>query len=160
MSYRSSTGTFALAVALMMTLGGARAAEEMKYPDWKGQWITINYRLQGQVINAFDTLLDVVTRAATGERVWETQAVTGEKARWATAFIVRHGDRFFINNDHGELIIAKLTPQGYREISRAHLLEPTNTDPGRPVVWSHPAFANQCVYARNDKEIVCVSLAK
>jgi hypothetical protein len=27
------------------------------------------------------------------------------------------------------------------------------------VVWSHPAFANRCVYARNDKELVCVSLA-
>ena len=27
------------------------------------------------------------------------------------------------------------------------------------VVWSHPAFANRSVYARNDKEIICVSLA-
>jgi hypothetical protein len=27
------------------------------------------------------------------------------------------------------------------------------------VVWSHPAFANRCVFARNDKEMVCVSLA-
>jgi len=41
----------------------------------------------------------------------------------------------------------------------AHLIDPLNRDPGRPVVWSHPAFANKCVYARNDKEIVCVSLA-
>src|SRR5439155_16021848 len=39
-------------------------------------------------------------RASTGQQVWETQAVTAEKARWATALIVRHGDRFFINNDH------------------------------------------------------------
>jgi len=30
---------------------------------------------------------------------------------------------------------------------------------GRQVVWSHPAFANQCIYARNDNELVCVSLA-
>ena len=29
----------------------------------------------------------------------------------------------------------------------------------RPVVWSHPAFANRCIYARNDKEIVCVDLS-
>ncbi len=42
-------------------------------------------------------------RASTGERVWETQAVTMEKARWATGFIVRHGDRYFINNDRGDL---------------------------------------------------------
>jgi hypothetical protein len=27
------------------------------------------------------------------------------------------------------------------------------------VVWSHPAFAHRSMYARNDKEIVCVSLA-
>jgi hypothetical protein len=40
------------------------------------------------------------------------------------------------------------------------LLEATNTDPGRAVVWSHPAFANRSIYARNDKELVCVSLAK
>ena len=24
--------------------------------------------------------------------------------------------------------------------------------------WSHPAFANKFIYARNDKEIVCMSL--
>ncbi len=52
--------------------------------------------------------------------------------------------------------------KGYEEIDRAHLLEPTG-DAGfgsrRQVLWSHPAFANRCMYARNDKEIICVSLA-
>ncbi len=97
----------------------------------------------------------------TGERVWETfQATTGKSERWGTAFIVKNGDRSFIFNDQGELIIAKLSPEKYEEISRAKLLEPTNRDPGRFVVWSHPAFANKSVYARNDKEIVCVSLAE
>jgi hypothetical protein len=28
----------------------------------------------------------------------------------------------------------------------------------RDVVWSHPAFANRCIYLRNDQEIVCISL--
>jgi hypothetical protein len=28
------------------------------------------------------------------------------------------------------------------------------------VVWSHPAFADRCVFARNDAELVCVSLAE
>jgi hypothetical protein len=53
MFYRSLTGAFALAAALTMTLmatGGARAADEAKYPNWKGQWRTINFRLGGQVI--------------------------------------------------------------------------------------------------------------
>jgi len=75
-----------------------------------------------------------------------------------TAFIVKHENRFFIYNETGDLIIARLTPQGYEEISRAHLLEPTNKAGGRSVHWCHPAFANQSVYVRNDREIVCVDL--
>jgi outer membrane protein assembly factor BamB len=102
-------------------------------------------------------------KADTGDRVWETLAATtydNQPARWATAFIVKNGDRFFLFNEKGDLIIANLTPKGYDEISRAHILEPTNTDAGRPVVWSHPAFADRCMFARNDKEIVCVDLTE
>ena len=99
-------------------------------------------------------------KAETGERVWETFKATtsGEPVRWANAFIVKNGDRFFLFNEQGDLIIAKFSPRGYEEISRAHLLEPTGTAAGRNVVWSHPAFANRRVYARNDKEIVCADL--
>jgi outer membrane protein assembly factor BamB len=102
--------------------------------------------------------------AETGERVWETLQATGTQEepveRWANAFIVAHEDRFFLFNEKGDLIIARLTPQGYDEISRTHVIEPTNRMPGRPVVWSHPAFANRSIYIRNDKEIVCLSLAE
>ena len=103
-------------------------------------------------------------RADTGERVWESLVPTGaadeKNRRWANAFIVKNGDRFFLYNEKGDLIIAKLSPRGYEEISRAHLLDPTNTAAGRKIVWSHPAFANRCVFTRNDKELICVSLAK
>jgi outer membrane protein assembly factor BamB len=96
----------------------------------------------------------------TGERLWETFAPTsGKSERWGHAFVVKHGDRSFIFSEQGDLIIAKLTPEKYEELSRAHLVDPVNRDPGRPVVWSHPAFANKSVYARNDKEMVCVSLS-
>jgi hypothetical protein len=101
-------------------------------------------------------------RADTGERVWSTlAATTGKETRWGNAFLVRQGetDRFFLFNEQGDLILARLTPAGYEEISRAHLLDPVNEDPGRPVVWSHPAFANRRVYVRNDREVVCASLA-
>jgi len=100
-------------------------------------------------------------KADTGERVWETfAATTGKPVRWGNAFLVKNADRFFLFNENGDLIIAHLTPKGYEEISRTHLLDPINRDPGRLVVWSHPAFANRCVYARNDEEIICASLAK
>ncbi|HEY2952189.1 MAG TPA: PQQ-binding-like beta-propeller repeat protein [Verrucomicrobiae bacterium] len=101
-------------------------------------------------------------KADTGERLWETLAATtrdNQETRWANAFLIKNADRFFLFNEKGDLIIAKLTPKGCEEISRTHLLDPTNRDPGRDVVWSHPAFANRCVYARNDKEIICVSLS-
>jgi outer membrane protein assembly factor BamB len=101
--------------------------------------------------------------ARTGERLWETQAVTKEKARWATGHLVRHGDQFFINNDRGELIIAALTPEGYREISRTVLIKPTSNPGNRREVgavnWSHPAYANRHIVARNDEEIIRVDLA-
>jgi len=102
--------------------------------------------------------------ARTGERVWESLDVTREKARWASGFLVRNRDRYFINNDRGELIIAKLSPQGYQEVSRTKLIEPTSIPGNRrdlgTVNWSHPAYANKHIYARNDKEILAASLEK
>lgn len=96
----------------------------------------------------------------TGRRVWETlEATTPEQpTRWGNAFLVKHEDRFFLFNERGELILAKLRPEGYEELGRAKLIEPTNRDPGRYVVWSHPAFAGRSIYVRNDREIVRVSL--
>jgi outer membrane protein assembly factor BamB len=102
-------------------------------------------------------------KAHTGERMWETfQATTGEETRWGNAFLVAQGDRFILFNEKGDLIIARLNPSGYGEISRAHIIEPLTPAPWqkpRLVVWSHPAFADKCVFVRNDKEIVCVSMA-
>ena len=48
---RSSTGTIGIALALaltMLTIGGARAADEAKYPDWKGQWARFAVKLPTQ----------------------------------------------------------------------------------------------------------------
>jgi len=103
-------------------------------------------------------------RLGSGERVWETMDVTREKARWASGFIVRHKDRYFINNDRGELIIARLSPTGYQEISRTSFIKPTSNSGNRrelgAVNWSHPAYANGHIYARNDEEILAYSLRK
>ncbi|MEZ6055578.1 MAG: PQQ-binding-like beta-propeller repeat protein [Planctomycetaceae bacterium] len=97
-----------------------------------------------------------------GQRLWESFApTTGERrAGHGTAFLVRHEDRYFLFSETGELILAKLSREGYVEISRARLLEPTNEAFNRPVVWTHPAFADKSVFARNDKELVRASLAK
>jgi outer membrane protein assembly factor BamB len=99
-------------------------------------------------------------KADTGERVWETRQPTGGPEKTFTnAFLVEQGDRVWIYNDLGDLIVAKLSPKGYEEISRVHLLDTTLSTRGRDVTWCHPAFANRCCYVRSDKEMVCVSLA-
>jgi len=96
-----------------------------------------------------------------GERLWETFAPTtgGGKASSGTAFLVKNADRHFLFAETGHLVIARLSPRKYEEIGRAKILEPTASAFGRSVVWSHPAFANRCMFARNDTEIACVSLA-
>ncbi len=76
-----------------------------------------------------------------------------------TAFITRHNDRFFLFTETGDLVIASLSPEGYRELDRCHLIDPSNTAFGRDVVWSPPAYADRSVFVRNDQEIVRVSLA-
>lgn len=95
----------------------------------------------------------------TGKRRWETRQATGE-GRWWNAFIIPHEDRFFIHNEQGELIIARMNTNGYDEISRSLLVEPTRKVRRRMTIWSHPAFANRSVFARNDRELVRVDLTE
>lgn len=100
---------------------------------------------------------------ASGKRLWESfEPTTGgeRRASHGTVFLTKNADRYFLFSETGDLIIAKLSADGYEEFSRAHILEPTHEAFGRAVAWSHPAYANKCAFVRNDKEIVCVSLAK
>jgi outer membrane protein assembly factor BamB len=99
--------------------------------------------------------------AATGQRVWENKTATPPD-RWSNIHMVQNGDLTWMFNELGELIIARLTPAGYEELSRAKLIDPTTNQldrRGRGVCWAHPAFANRCVFARNDRQLVCASLA-
>jgi outer membrane protein assembly factor BamB len=96
--------------------------------------------------------------AASGDEVWATQEPTGK--RLGTAHLTPNGDRVFLFNHTGHLILAKLSPQGYEERGRCLLVEPTaGYRPQGPLTWAHPAYANRCVFARNDRELVCASLA-
>ena len=96
--------------------------------------------------------------ASTGKQVWGTTNVT-ELKNGASIHLTPNGDVTFLFTDEGNLILAQLTPDGYREISRAHLLEPTATLGVRKFAWTPPAYANRHVFARNYEELVCASLA-
>jgi outer membrane protein assembly factor BamB len=96
--------------------------------------------------------------AATGKQVWESSKVTDLKGG-AAIFLTPCGDSVLLYTDKGELIRAQLTSEGYQEISRTSILQPTMPFGGRNVAWSAPAYANRCIFARSGKELVCASLA-
>jgi outer membrane protein assembly factor BamB len=95
-----------------------------------------------------------------GKKLWETsQPVSDRPQNSGTAFIVRQGGRHWLFNDSGELVIGRISREGFEEIDRAKVIEATNNAFGRDVVWSMPAFANRHAYIRNDKECIAVDLA-
>lgn len=99
--------------------------------------------------------------ANTGEQVWQTDKVTDSQYEATTSIhMTANGDSALLFNDRGELIRARLTPEGYHEISRVPLIEPTYSSSGRKVVWAAPAYANRHVFARNEKELICASLGE
>ncbi len=98
-----------------------------------------------------------------GEIRWATSKPLGDrKVPSGTAFLTRSGDtdKFWMFAESGDLILGQLTPKGFTELSRAHVIDATNNAFGRDVVWCAPAFANKRMYVRNDKELICIDLAK
>ncbi len=116
---------------------------------------------QGYIYAAGDSGILRCVDSRTGQRLWSTYDATagGRKASWGNIFIVRNGEKFFLVNDAGQIILARMDEKGLTELSRAQLIEPDTKLGSRLVNWSHPAFANRGIYARNDKEIICASLS-
>jgi outer membrane protein assembly factor BamB len=110
-------------------------------------------------VSAFGELRCI--KADNGQQVWENMDIFDQKQAFCgTVFMVSHGDRDFLFDDMGNLIIARLSPKGYEQIDRTPLIKPSQHSKGRDVVWSQPAFANRCIFVRNDREILCASLAE
>ncbi|MDB5389908.1 MAG: hypothetical protein JWM11_5554 [Planctomycetaceae bacterium] len=100
---------------------------------------------------------------ATGKKLWDDKNTLTPRGRNPQASLVwldrepvnadksgnAQSDRVIALNSEGELILARLTRDGYRESARTKIIEPT---------WAHPAFAGNRVFARNDTTLVCVEL--
>jgi outer membrane protein assembly factor BamB len=99
----------------------------------------------------------VCLEAATGRQIWSTNGLTAAKTG-ASIQLTPQGGGYFLFTDEGNLIRGQLSPAGYREISRAHLLDPTWPFEQTKYVYAPPAFANAHVFARSEAEVVCASL--
>jgi outer membrane protein assembly factor BamB len=154
--------------SLLVSLGEDRPAAEIEWRDKPQHGISpVNVQpfVNDGVMYGFDQNGRMYgVELPSGKRLWETTEPVSKRPVYSgTAFIVRQGDagdRYWMFTENGDLIIANLTPKGYEEIDRTHLIEPTNTAFGRDVVWCMPAFANRRMYVRNDDECICVDLAK
>ncbi len=124
--------------------------------------ISVQPYVEGNTMYGFDQNGELMAiELPSGKRLWKTSApISKRRASCGTAFLVKQADRYWLFNELGELLIAKLSPQGYEEIDRQKVIQPTSVAFGRDVVWSMPAFANRRVFVRNDKECICVDLAK
>jgi outer membrane protein assembly factor BamB len=153
--------------AVMVKLDPEKPAAEV---GWRGKRHTAVYPSNSTPLVDGETVYGVdasghlrAVDLKTGARLWEdarpVSGPAGGPELHGTAFLVRNADRYFLFNELGELVIAELSRKEYAETDRAKLVEPTGWAFGRKVVWSHPAFADKCVFVRTDKELACFSLA-
>jgi outer membrane protein assembly factor BamB len=145
---------------LMLKLDPEKPAAKVLWPDSKAASrrilsVTSTGLIQGgHVFSANSSGELVCLEADTGKQVWETDKVTKLRSG-ASIHLTPNGDGVFLHTDQGELIRAHLTGKGYQEISRTLLLAPT----AKEKAWAAPAYANRHVFARNNRELICVSLA-
>jgi outer membrane protein assembly factor BamB len=76
---------------------------------------------------------------ATGKKMWE-------KLRFGKGNLICADGKLFMTTFKGELVLARATPEGYEELSRAAVLRSTR---------QAPSLADGLLYARDDREIVC-----
>ena len=158
-------GNRLLVSGLMMELSGLPPAVSFRWPENRvpAKRILCNTStplLQGEFVYSCKKPGELVClEAATGRQVWSTNVVTTPK-NGAAINITPQGGGFFLFTDEGNLIRAELTPSGYKELSRSHLIDPTWPFDGKKFVYAPPAFANRHVFARSEGEVVCASLEK
>jgi outer membrane protein assembly factor BamB len=101
----------------------------------------------------------VCLEAGTGREVWQTNTVTLLR-RGACVHLIPNGTSVFLFTDQGDQVQAHLTPAGYQELGRVHLIDPTSLLFENKFAWAAPAFANRNIFVRNDRELACYSLAR
>ena len=108
----------------------------------------------------------VAAQIDNGERLWSSylpvRPGTTRRLSAGNAFITRHAPsgKFLLFGEAGHLTIASMDATGFKSHGQMKVVQPTQSAFGRKVIWSHPAYAGQTAYIRNDRELVAVDLAK
>ncbi len=80
---------------------------------------------------------------STGKVAWEVE-------RFGAGTLLLVGDRLLILRERGELVLAEATPEAFRPLASARILDGTTR--------AYPALANNLLFARNGSELIAVEL--
>lgn len=82
----------------------------------------------------------------------ESGEVKWSENRFGAGTVTLVGNRLLIMRENGEIVLAQVSPNGFRPLVRAQILPPT--------VRAYPAIADGFVYVRNENTLVCLDLSR
>jgi outer membrane protein assembly factor BamB len=83
---------------------------------------------------------------------FQTGTVKWSQEQFRAGSVLLAGDRLLITREGGELILAPASPQAFKPIARAQILQ--------GVVRPYPALADGLLYVRNENTLLCLDLRK
>ena len=83
---------------------------------------------------------------------FQTGTVKWSQEQFRAGSVLLAGDRLVITREGGELVLATASPQAFKPIARAQILQ--------GVVRPYPALADGLLYVRNENTLLCVDLRK
>ncbi|HUQ71809.1 MAG TPA: PQQ-binding-like beta-propeller repeat protein [Planctomycetaceae bacterium] len=82
---------------------------------------------------------------------WATGAVNWSSSDPGHANVIVASDKLVLFNDHGEVLLARASPDGYDELGRATVF-------GDEICWTPPALADGRLYLRTHTRAACLYL--
>jgi outer membrane protein assembly factor BamB len=102
-----------------------------------GDWV---YGTEGEFGPKFMIAINVVT----GEPAWRARG-------FGHASLLRADGKFLIMDEDGDLVLARMSPEGIEELARASIFQTTS--------WTVPTLVGTTLYARDRAEIKALDLA-
>ena len=113
---------------------------------WKNEKMKNHFAtsvLHDDYLYGFDNAILKCIDANTGMEKWKTRGFGKGTLMLADAHLI-------ILSDRGKLGLAEASPSGYNEVASAEILS--------GLCWTVPTLANGKLYARNEKEMVCLDI--
>jgi outer membrane protein assembly factor BamB len=123
---------------------GAAKAEEVWVSDGMQNKISTSVLVAGHLYGFHRSFLACV-ELATGEEKWRQRD-------FGTGSVAVADGKLLVLGDKGQLALAEVSPEGYREISRADGIV------GGQRTWTVPTVAGGRLYLRDEEKLVCLDL--